>query len=93
MSTSAVGKIRLLAAQSRLDLANHVISHGDTANQQQYGEALTADVTMFGEALAAYRTSGPARLTSTGVTESEQATADLARMSGELTDLVGTFRY
>ncbi|GAA3260253.1 methyl-accepting chemotaxis protein [Dactylosporangium siamense] len=34
-----------------------------------------------------------ARLTSAGVTESEQATTELRRMSGELTDLVGTFRY
>ncbi|MEU8228272.1 methyl-accepting chemotaxis protein [Actinoplanes sp. NPDC048967] len=34
-----------------------------------------------------------ARLTSQGVTETQQATADLARMSTELSGLVATFRY
>jgi methyl-accepting chemotaxis protein len=34
-----------------------------------------------------------ARLTSQGVTQARQATDELARMSGELTALVGTFRY
>jgi methyl-accepting chemotaxis protein len=34
-----------------------------------------------------------ARITSEGVTQSQQATADLARMSNELTSLVATFRY
>jgi methyl-accepting chemotaxis protein len=34
-----------------------------------------------------------ARLTSQGVTETQQATADLARMSTELSSLVATFRY
>jgi methyl-accepting chemotaxis protein len=34
-----------------------------------------------------------ARLTTEGVTQSQQATAELARMSAELTSLVSTFRY
>ncbi|HEX8343437.1 MAG TPA: methyl-accepting chemotaxis protein, partial [Actinoplanes sp.] len=34
-----------------------------------------------------------ARLTSQGVTEAQQTTTELARMSSELTKLVGTFRY
>ena len=34
-----------------------------------------------------------ARLTTEGVTQSQQATAELARMSAELTRLVSTFRY
>jgi methyl-accepting chemotaxis protein len=34
-----------------------------------------------------------ARLTTEGVSQSQHATAELARMSAELTDLVSTFRY
>ncbi|MGX6600987.1 hypothetical protein ACWKSP_02445 [Micromonosporaceae bacterium Da 78-11] len=34
-----------------------------------------------------------ARLTSEGVSQSQQATAELARMSSDLTALVGNFRY
>lgn len=34
-----------------------------------------------------------ARLTSEGVSQSQQATGELARMSAELTALVGKFRY
>jgi len=34
-----------------------------------------------------------ARLTSQGVSETQQATAEMARMSTELSSLVATFRY
>jgi methyl-accepting chemotaxis protein len=34
-----------------------------------------------------------ARLTSEGVTQTQQATTELARMSADLTALVGNFRY
>jgi methyl-accepting chemotaxis protein len=34
-----------------------------------------------------------ARLTSEGVVQTQQATSDLARMSADLTALVGNFRY
>ncbi|MET7426767.1 methyl-accepting chemotaxis protein [Dactylosporangium sp. NPDC005555] len=56
-STGAVGEIRLLAAQARVDLANHAISHGDATNQQKYDTDFTTDVANFTAALTAYRNS------------------------------------
>ncbi|MEU0557776.1 methyl-accepting chemotaxis protein [Dactylosporangium maewongense] len=63
--TSAVGMIRLAAAQTRVDLANHAISHGDPTNQKQYEQDFTNDVDKFAAALTAYRASGPAGDTAT----------------------------
>ena len=57
--TAAVGKLSAAVGQTRVDLANHLISQ-DAANTRKYEDAFTADVQAFDTALAHYRDGDPA---------------------------------
>ncbi|WP_433384262.1 methyl-accepting chemotaxis protein [Actinoplanes sp. CA-142083] len=58
-STNALGLVSTAMAQSRLNLANQILS-GDAATTAKYTETFRADLRAVEEALDAYRASGPA---------------------------------
>jgi methyl-accepting chemotaxis protein len=55
----AMGQISASSAQTRVDLANHVISE-DSATRAIYAQSFEADLATFDAALAAYRAGRPA---------------------------------
>jgi methyl-accepting chemotaxis protein len=57
-SIKAVGEIKNVVSQARVDTANQALSVDD-ASTKKFGDALTADLRAFTTAMAAYRDSGP----------------------------------
>jgi methyl-accepting chemotaxis protein len=58
-STNAIGLIATTTAQTRLSLANQMLS-GDAATTTKYTQAFAADLAAVEDAIAQYRASGPA---------------------------------